>query len=94
MLLQVFYLEDAIEKTGYVVDDDSPYTLREHQLVKVNFSSRWVSYKETASTATTFLPVFASYSWLGPHAFIFTPSLWLWLMWIWPTFSSLILIKL
>ncbi|KAK3737105.1 hypothetical protein RRG08_016411 [Elysia crispata] len=32
--VEVFYLEDAIEKTGYVVDDDSPYTLRENQLVK------------------------------------------------------------
>ncbi|GFS24549.1 ATP-dependent RNA helicase DHX29-like, partial [Elysia marginata] len=32
--VEVLYLEDAIEKTGYVVDDDSPYTLRENQLVK------------------------------------------------------------
>ncbi|RUS82856.1 hypothetical protein EGW08_009378, partial [Elysia chlorotica] len=32
--VEVFYLEDAIEKTGYVVDDDSPYTLTENQLVK------------------------------------------------------------
>ncbi|GFO08324.1 hypothetical protein PoB_003482900, partial [Plakobranchus ocellatus] len=32
--VEVFYLEDAIEMTGYVVDDDSPYTLRAHQLVK------------------------------------------------------------
>ncbi|XP_059164775.1 ATP-dependent RNA helicase DHX29-like [Physella acuta] len=43
--VQVFYLEDVIEKTGYVVDDDSPYTLSHHQLIKEDTASVEVTLK-------------------------------------------------
>jgi len=34
-VLKVYHLEDVIEKTGYRVDEDSPYALRLHSLIKV-----------------------------------------------------------
>jgi len=34
-VLKVYYLEDVIEKTGYRVNEDSPYALRLHSLIKV-----------------------------------------------------------
>ena len=33
--VQVQHLEDVIEMTGYVVEEDSPYTMKESQLVEV-----------------------------------------------------------
>lgn len=35
MMLQVNHLEDVIEQTGYVLDEDSPYCLRQAELVQV-----------------------------------------------------------
>ena len=34
-MLQVQHVEDVIEMTGYVVDEDSPYTLKHSQLLEV-----------------------------------------------------------
>jgi len=33
--LKVYYLEDAIEKTGYRIDEESLYSLQLHHLIKV-----------------------------------------------------------
>jgi len=33
--LQVFHIEDIIEHTGYILDEDSTYSLKQSQLVQV-----------------------------------------------------------
>lgn len=33
--IQVFHLEDVIEKTGYQLDEDSPYALRPDEVIEV-----------------------------------------------------------
>ena len=35
IVFQVFHVEDVVEMTGHVLDEDSPYSLKQSQLVQV-----------------------------------------------------------
>ncbi|XP_071120000.1 ATP-dependent RNA helicase dhx29-like [Mytilus edulis] len=43
--VQVYYMEDVVNKTGYAVEEDSPYSLRSDQLVKEEQVSLLVTEK-------------------------------------------------
>ncbi|CAG2189993.1 DHX29 [Mytilus edulis] len=43
--VQVYYMEDVVNKTGYAVEEDSPYSLRSDQLVKEEQASLLVTEK-------------------------------------------------
>ncbi|XP_076472427.1 LOW QUALITY PROTEIN: ATP-dependent RNA helicase DHX29-like [Babylonia areolata] len=48
--VQVCHVEDVIEMTGYVVEEDSPYTLKQSQLVEEETASVEVTSKRGEST--------------------------------------------
>lgn len=47
--LKVYHIEDVIEEMQYVVDDDSPYVLRQSQLVQVHIATSecYSNYSDT-----------------------------------------------
>ncbi|KAK3103438.1 hypothetical protein FSP39_019253 [Pinctada imbricata] len=50
--VQVFHVEDIIEKTGFVLDHDSPYAFRPEQLIKEEHSSISVTGRGGEQTKT------------------------------------------